>query len=138
MDLSKVEAAKEFLKPLISQIPDTLYGLERMVHIAKVVNEMDVEKKMLLKGVIDSCILRMPDIDASDIDMGSSGCRGKVWYRVQGSKNPDPEAGEYTEEETNFMLLNIIMEKQQDLLFKERDRFPTSVRYFSVISKDGS
>ena len=83
MDLSQVEAAKEILKPLISQIPDTLYGLERMMHIANVVNELEVEKKMELKTVIDSIILRMPEIDASDVDMGSSGCRGKIWYRIQ-------------------------------------------------------
>ena len=121
MDLAQVDAAKELLKPLISKIPDTLYGLERMMHIADVVNEIEVENKMLLKAVIDSIILRMPDMDASDVDMGSSGCRGKIWYRVQGAKNPDPEAGEYTEEETNFMLLNIIMEKQQQFLFKERN-----------------
>lgn len=121
MDLSKVEEAKELLKPKISEIPDTLYGLERMMHIAEVVNELGVENKMLLKSVIDSIILRMPEMDASDVDMGSSGCRGKIWYRIQGSKNPDPEAGEYTEEETNFMLLNIIMEKQQEFLFRERN-----------------
>ena len=121
MDLSQVEAAKEFLKPLISQIPDTLYGLERMMHIANVVNELETEKKILLKKVIDSIILRMPEIDASDVDMGSGGCRGKIWYRVQGAKNPDPEAGEYTEAETDFLLLNIIMEKQQEYLFKHRN-----------------
>ena len=121
MDLSQVEAAKEILKPLISQLPDTLYGLERQIHIGKVVSELDVEQKLVLKNIIDSIILRMPEIDASDIDMGSSGCRGKVWYRVQGAKNPDPEAGEYTEAETDFMLLNIIMEKQREYLWKERN-----------------
>ncbi len=121
MDLSQVEAAKEILKPLISQVPDTLYGLERMVHIGKVVTELEVENKLAIKNVIDSLILRMPEIDASDIDMGSSGCRGKVWYRVQGAKNPDPEAGEYSEAETDFMLLSIIMEKQQEYLWKERN-----------------
>ena len=80
MDLAQVDAAKELLKPLISQIPDTLYGLERMMHIAGVVNEIEDKNKVLLKAVIDSIILRMPDMDASDVYMGSSGCRGKIWY----------------------------------------------------------
>jgi len=88
---------------------------------AKIVQELEDDKKLILKNLIDSIVLRMPDMDASDIDMGSTGCRGKIWYRIQGAKNPDPEAGEWDEFEMDFLLLNIIMEKQRDFLMKERN-----------------
>lgn len=121
MDQTLVENAKAILKPLISQTPETLFGLEKIMYNAKIVQELDDEKKLILKKLIDSIVLRMPDMDASDIDMGSTGCRGKIWYRIQGAKNPDPEAGDWDEFEMDFMLLNIIMEKQRDFLIKERN-----------------
>ena len=121
MDTAQIENAKAILKPLIEQMPGTLYGLEMQIYISGIVNDLDDDKKLTLRKLIDSIVLRMVDMDASDVDMGSLGCRGKIWYRVQGSKNPDPEAGEYTELEMNFLLLNIIMEQQRTMLMKDRN-----------------
>lgn len=121
MDSALVTKAKEILKPLISQTPETLFGLEKLMYNSKVVQELEDDKKVVLRNLVNAIILRMTDIDASDVDMGSTGCRGKVWYRIQGAKNPDPEVGEWDEFEMDLLLLNIIMVKQREFLAKERN-----------------
>ena len=75
MDSTLVEKTKAILQPLISQTPETLFGLEKIMYNAKIVQELEDDKKLVLKNLIDSIVLRMPDMDASDIDMGRDSLR---------------------------------------------------------------
>ena len=121
MDNALIEKAHEVLKPLIAQVPETLYGLERQEHMGKMIAEQDKEIGSTLRKLLDSLLAHMNESGASDIDMGSLGCRGQVWYRVHGGKNPDPDVGTYSESEMDFILLNILMERQQSMLIDERN-----------------
>ena len=53
MDSALIEAAKGIVNPLIAQLPDTLFGLERMMYIGDMVKDIDNEKKSTLKKLIE-------------------------------------------------------------------------------------
>ncbi|HAV24380.1 MAG: twitching motility protein PilT [Ignavibacteria bacterium GWA2_55_11] len=60
-------------------------------------------------------------INASDIDMGGYGSQGYIWYRVYGSKRPDPTLGKYTPDEMNILVQSVIGERQRTFLYENRN-----------------
>ena len=63
----------------------------------------------------------MRDLEASDMDFGGPGARGKVWYRVFGRKSPDPDMPYYNEDEVVAILLSILSDEQKITLFKHKN-----------------
>ncbi|MDY6915701.1 MAG: ATPase, T2SS/T4P/T4SS family [Candidatus Cloacimonadota bacterium] len=57
-------------------------------------------------------------IEASDLDLGGPGCRGKIWYRVYGTKAPTQKFGELDELETAYIVLSILNEQQKKKFYK--------------------
>jgi len=121
MDQILIDKVHNLLSPVIDQIPDTLFGIERQVFMSKQVAELSDEDQQTLRAFLNGLLARMKENDASDIDMGSSGCRGKIWYRSQGEKNPDRQMGEYSDSEMDLILLNILMDQQRETLIKDRN-----------------
>jgi len=121
MDQNLVDQVHDILSPILSKVPDTLFGLERMDFMCKAATNFSDDEQRTLRSYLNGTLLHMKELDASDIDMGSGGCRGKIWYRAQGEKNPDPKMGEWTHGEMDLILLNILMEKQRETLLKERN-----------------
>ncbi|MEA3288136.1 MAG: ATPase, T2SS/T4P/T4SS family [Candidatus Marinimicrobia bacterium] len=121
MDQTVINNVHQLLKPILDQIPDTLFGLERLHHLSREISGLLDDDRRILRAFLNSLLADMKDNGASDIDMGSAGCAGKIWYRSQGEKKPDPTQGDYSDSEMDVILLNILMDQQRDVLLKDRN-----------------
>ena len=112
---------KEILSKLTPKIQQSLTGIERQQQVGSIITSLPIKVQLVLKETIDSFLVKMPEKDSSDVDMGSSGCRNRVWYRVQGEKEPDEEIGPFSHDEMDLMLHSLIMESQRDYLLENRN-----------------
>lgn len=125
IDNNLVASVHQFLQPLIAELPEILIGAERQEHLIGVIKNLDIDKRRLLKQLFDSFLQTMLRKEASDIDIGGYGCRGQVWFRVHGEKTPEPALGQYTEDETDAIILNILTPQQgQNLIAHRNVDFP--------------
>lgn len=113
--------AQKILKEMSSQLPITVTGLERQMMISDVMTRTDETTKMKLLALMNHFLSRMFTIYAFDIDMGGYGSQGYIWYRIYGSKKPDPPLGKYTPDEINILIQSIIGERQRSFLFENRN-----------------
>ena len=65
----------DILKKLCSGVPIHLSGLDRIEHLLKALEEVSEDQRQSLRGLLNSFLAKMPGQDASDIDMGGTGCR---------------------------------------------------------------
>ena len=109
------------LKHVVSNIPDTAYGVERQMLIGDLVTRESQEERVVIKLMFDSFLLRMHEISASDIDLGGFGSQGRIWYRIHGSKKPDTTLPTFTFDEANVLIQSILLERQRQFLFENRN-----------------
>ena len=112
---------KKLVQPLIQQVPKSVTGIELHQKIGAVVESQPEELKIKLKQILEDYLSDMVSKDASDIDLGGPGCRGKVWYRIFGDKTPADATTDYTLLETDFLLHNILMPQQRKYLLEHRN-----------------
>ncbi len=116
-----MDEARLILKHIAENIPDTAYGVERMMIIGDLVNRQGPEERTIIKKLFDSFLHRMEENHASDIDIGGFGSQGRVWYRIYGDKKPDPACGSFTFDEINIIILTILLERQRQFLYENRN-----------------
>jgi twitching motility protein PilT len=85
------------------------------------IDELPESERIKLSGVLNSILLYMRVNEASDIDLGATGCDGKIWYRIFGKKNPIPTQNELEIVETDILLHNVLMPSQRETLLKDRN-----------------
>lgn len=111
---------KAILNNIVNQIPKIKFGHDRQEYIVDILAEQPEEDRETLKEILDNFLYLMLSKEASDIDIGGAGCDGKVWYRVFGKKEADPQQGTYTLDESDILILNILSKKDQEFLFINR------------------
>ncbi len=116
-----VQKARAILNQVIAQIPVSTQGLERQIFIGDFVEKLPIENKQMLKNFIECLLLRMQMINASDIDIGGYGGHGKVWYRIFGSKKPDPTLDVLTADDTNVLIQSLISSRQRQYLYEMKN-----------------
>jgi twitching motility protein PilT len=116
-----MDEARSILKQIVSNIPETSYGVERQMLIGDLVSRQAQEERVLVKRMFDSFLLRMEEISASDIDLGGFGSQGNLWFRVHGSKKPDPTLPTFTFDEANVLIQSILLERQRQFLYENRN-----------------
>ncbi len=116
-----MDEARAILKQIVSNIPETAYGVERQMLIGDLVSRQAQEERVLVKRMFDSFLLRMADTQASDIDLGGFGSQGKIWYRIHGQKKPDATLPAFTYDEANVLIQSILLERQRQFLFENRN-----------------
>ncbi len=122
MTTAKVEKTlSSITEPLIKQIPFTARGDELFMKMAEILDAQSEQVRLDLKKILDSFLLKMMKNQASDIDLGGAGCDGKIWYRIFGDKKPHSRKQNYKVEETDFLLLNILVKSQRNLLLRDRN-----------------
>lgn len=121
MDSALIETAIQIMRNCNATIPEFLYGIERQQFLIEQLKTLEPEKRLVLRKLIDAFLLDMRTKNASDIDLGSYGCRGNVWFRIHGEKVADSALGQYSEAETDILILNILMEKQAQNLIESRN-----------------
>ena len=116
-----IETAEKTLRDIAASVPDTGLGLERQMLIGDLVSKQSPAERMALRKLMDSYLLRMARINASDIDLGGYGSGGYVWYRVYGDKKPDRELGRFSLDEFNVLVQSILIERQRLFLYENRN-----------------
>jgi len=111
---------RQILDRLTPQIPENLTGMERQQRIGVLVGDLSQEEGDQLREVVNGLLAQMEEKNASDIDMGGAGCKGRVWYRIYGNKKPD-EAASFSEDEMDVILHSLLMESQLKYLFENRN-----------------
>ncbi len=112
---------RAILGQMVAQIPGSVYGLERQIFIGDLVEKLPVESRTVLRGFINSILLRMFTINASDIDFGGFGGQGLVWYRVFGSKKPDLSFAKLEFDEINILIQSLLMARQRQVLYENKN-----------------
>ncbi len=115
------ENARVILTQVLSQIPQSTQGLERQIFIGDAVEKLPIENKLALKNFVDTLLMRMFVLNASDIDFGGYGGHGKVWYRIFGSKKPDPTLDAHSVDETNILIQSLITSRQRQYLYEQKN-----------------
>lgn len=128
-----MEEAKVILKQIAASIPETAFGVERMMLIGDLINRQSYEERVIIKRLLESFLMKMFEINASDIDIGGFGSQGKIWYRVFGNKRPELSAGSFTFDEINIIILSILLERQRQFLYENRNLDFS----YSIIKDDG-
>lgn len=116
-----IDTSVQVLKELAATIPATAPGVERQMLIGDLVGKISPAERTALRKLIDSFLLRMRKLNASDIDMGGFGTKGNVWYRVYGDKRPDQELPAFTPDETSLLIQCILVERQRLFLYENRN-----------------
>lgn len=114
----RIENAKTILAKLVALIPSDLDGVELLRMISDILNRQPEEIHHQLRQAMDCLLLTMESKDASDLDLGSAGSNGWVWYRVHGEKSPDQSLAHFTTLETDILLVNILMPMQREYLWQ--------------------
>lgn len=122
MDERLLRDAKDILMSGKTKIPGTLTGIEKQRFIgSEVVAKLSEKQRLVLQNLMNSFLKRMREIDASDIDLGGWAAKEMVWLRIQGSKKPVPEFGNYDVDESNILIQSILMEGQRSALYENRN-----------------
>jgi twitching motility protein PilT len=115
-----IETAIRTLQEIAAAIPDTVPGMERQMLIGDLLTKQSPAERTALRKLMDSYLLRMSQINASDIDMGGYGTGGNVWYRIYGEKRPAKDVGKFTLDEFNVLIQSILIERQRLFLYENR------------------
>jgi len=105
------------VRTLAESVPANLYGIQKIRWYADRINQWPDKLREEVQDLFNVFVRVMIDLDASDLDVGGQSCKGLMWYRVDGLKQPRPELGFMTAEESNVVLLNHLFEPQQETLF---------------------
>ncbi|MCK9408959.1 MAG: PilT/PilU family type 4a pilus ATPase [Bacteriovoracaceae bacterium] len=116
-----ISSARTILNQVTAQIPQSTQGLERQIFIGDFVEKLPIENKQMLKNFVESLLLRMSLINASDIDFGGYGGHGKVWYRIFGAKKPDPTLEMLSVDDTNILVQSLISARQRQFLYEVKN-----------------
>ncbi|MCU0454151.1 MAG: PilT/PilU family type 4a pilus ATPase [Bacteroidetes bacterium] len=112
---------QKVLKEVAGTLPQTVTGLERQMMIGDTLSRVDETSKMKLLTLINHLLAKMFAVNASDIDMGGYGSQGFIWYRIYGSKKPDPTLGKYSPDEMNILVQSVIGDRQRTFLYENRN-----------------
>lgn len=116
-----VNDIKDILLAVDQNVPSEVKGVEKILFCRNFIDDMNPEKRIVLKRFIDSILFDMHRVEASDLDFGGAGGLNKFWMRIQGNKKPMNHLPELSHTEMNILILNILTEKQIELLLQNRN-----------------
>jgi twitching motility protein PilT len=102
-------------------VPDAIRGKERYYFIYEYLEQSDdgvLERVQLyLRALLD----HMESTQASDIDLGGSGCGGRIWYRIYGHKKPWLDGPVLSKFDTDVLCVAALTRDQLDLLMRYKN-----------------
>jgi twitching motility protein PilT len=116
-----VKDLKDILLNVDQNVPREVKGVEKILFCRNFLEEMNPEKRQVLKRFVDSILFDMHRLEASDLDFGGAGGMNKFWMRIHGNKRPMKHLPEFNCTEMNIIILNILTEKQIELLLQYRN-----------------
>lgn len=115
------EQAKEVLKSIAQQVPESIIGPERVNFIVDKMKDLSDEKKIALFQLSNKILSTMLDRDASDVEVGGHATRGYVWFRIHGDKKPVEDLPTMTTDESSALIINLLNQNQCKHLLVSRN-----------------
>jgi twitching motility protein PilT len=112
---------ERIIERLQRAVPSHYVDWERIDALSEAIEALDPEERAVIRRVVEDAIRRMPEIEASDIDLGGTGGRQHVWYRVHGAKRPFEELGEWSSDAADVLILSLFSRRQRRVLLEERN-----------------
>jgi len=109
-----------FIEELQVNLSDFITGINRFQRIDKLLYE-NVNWRKEVHEHFKNLLAYMIHHNASDIDLGGPGTRGKIWYRIYGNKSPCDDMPSYNEDEITLILLNVLNETQKKILYEKKN-----------------
>lgn len=106
---------------VLAENQNNLAGIERQEHIGELVDKLKGEKKNELSNTVTGLLKMMMAANASDIDIGGSGCAGKIWFRIHGIKKPVDDIDNLNPDDSDVLIQNMLSNRQRDYLFQHRN-----------------
>ena len=116
-----IETAIKTLGEIAVSVPDTAPGMERQMLIGDLLTKQSPAERAALKKLLDSYLMHMIRINASDIDLGGYGSSGNIWFRIYGDKKADKSLNRFTLDECNVLIQSILIERQRLFLYENRN-----------------
>lgn len=115
---------------LASQVPAHLVGTARHRFIRDLIDRQTDEVKIALKRQLDAILVRMRQLEASDIELGGPGNLEQIWLRIHGKKAPVPELGRLSLDESDVLINNILIDRELETLLDRKSLdFSYRIRY---------
>ena len=121
MIATEIHDLEKITRPMIEVIPRTVFGSERHEMIGEILESQSEDVRLKLKEILDHYVRKMKELEASDIDMGGSGCGGRIWYRIYGDKKPLENCPVYDVMSTDFLLHNVLSPKQRAYMLDKKN-----------------
>ncbi len=118
--LRNAPAVADVLQRLSAELTEDLEGLDRQKQRYSLLTLLSLPERRQLSQVVDNFLLHMRELDASDIEIGGSNAQNLIWLRIQGRKKTRPEMGQWTPEQTDYLILNLLSPKQAERLFRAK------------------
>ncbi|MFZ1731946.1 MAG: PilT/PilU family type 4a pilus ATPase [Bacteroidota bacterium] len=105
---------------VVKDIPGHYFGTEKQHYIAKKLETLDDKAIQVLRQFYERIVARMREVEASDIDIGSFGTRGEIWFRVHGNKLPQKNLPELKSPYCDVLIQSLVMPGQRQTLLERR------------------
>ena len=116
----------------LKELPEYIQGIDRVSEINNILNENE-DWKIEAKKTLDTYLEKMVELEASDMDVGGSGSKYYVWFRIQGTKKPHQDFGEISFDDATALICSILTERQMDsLMISQNSDFSYSIPYQGV------
>lgn len=112
--------AMKVLDFVVKDIPPHYFGTEKQEFIAKKLDGLDDKAIAVLRMFYERILARMRELEASDIDLGSFGTRGEIWFRVHGNKLPQRDLPELKSPMSDVLVQALVMPRQRQTLIDRR------------------
>lgn len=120
MEAVATQTVKSALDRYLSDVPEELNNIDLAQYLINILFEMPTEDRKMFRKYLETFLKQMDQMEASDIDLGGEGCQGKIWYRIHGIKRPWQHSEDYSFNETNLLLLNLMSDDQMENLIVKR------------------
>ncbi len=105
---------------ILENIPSYITDVERQVLIRKNLKQVSPEELNVFKSKINEYLIKMRELNASDIEIGGTTAKGQIWFRIYGKKEPQPEFGEFSIDQANVLCQSTLSDKHWERLLEWR------------------
>ncbi|MBR9976984.1 MAG: PilT/PilU family type 4a pilus ATPase [Bacteroidetes bacterium] len=115
-----VSNAMKVMEYVVRDMPPHFFGTEKQEFIAAKLESLDDKAIQVLRMFYERILARMRELEASDIDVGSFGTRGEIWFRVYGNKLPQKDLPVLKTPYCDVLIQALIMPRQRQVLLEKR------------------
>lgn len=112
--------ALKVLEFVVKDMPPHYFGTEKQEFITRKLATIDDKAIAVLRMFYEKILARMRELEASDIDVGSFGTRGEIWFRVHGNKFPQRDLPELQQPYSDVLIQALVMPRQRETLIERR------------------